>query len=206
MTPLVEGLIAGYGIAIPVGGIAILILDVALRKGFRRGFFAGAGAATADFLGAFAVAVAGGLIADALAPVSGALQTASGLALIAMGAYGLWRIHPRSAPPGRAEGSDGGDLRTYLQFIGLTIINPLTVAYFAAFVLGRGGADLSSWTARAAFVAGFSLASLSWQTLLAAFGSVTHRFLSPRAQVVVSALGNLLVVGLGARMLLRSFA
>ena len=206
MTPLVEGLIAGYGVAIPVGGIAILILDVALRKGFRRGFFAGAGAATADFLGALAVAVAGGLIADALAPVSGTLQTASGVALIAMGAYGLWRIHPRTAPPRSAEGNDGGDLRTYLQFIGLTIINPLTVAYFAAFVLGRGAADLSSWTARAAFVAGFALASLSWQTLLAAFGSLTHRFLSPRTQIVVSALGNLLVVGLGARMLLRSFA
>jgi hypothetical protein len=34
---------------------------------------------------------------------------------------------------------------------------------------------------------------------------VTHHYLPARAQVFVSALGNVLVVGLGARMLLRSF-
>jgi hypothetical protein len=45
---------------------------------------------------------------------------------------------------------------------------------------------------------------LSWQTLLAAFGAVTHHYLSARAQVFVSAFGNVLVIGLGARMLLRS--
>lgn len=206
MKPFLEGLLAGYGIAIPIGGIAILILDVSLRNGFRRGFFAGAGAASADFLGALAVAVAGGIVADALAPASGLLRSASGVALIAMGAWGFWRARRPPAAPAIRTRDDGGDLRTYLQFIGLTIINPLTVAYFAAFVLGRGATELSSWPARAAFVAGFALASLSWQTLLAAFGAVTHRFLPARAQVLVSILGNLLVVGLGARMLLRSFA
>jgi threonine/homoserine/homoserine lactone efflux protein len=126
---------------------------VALRNGFRRGFFAGAGAASADFLGA--LAVAGGIIADALAPVSGVLRTASGIVLVAMGAYGLRRIHPRLAPPKNTAVKGEGDLRTYLQFIGLTIVNPLTVAYFAAFIFGRGAAELSSWSARAAFVAGF---------------------------------------------------
>ncbi len=42
MTPFVEGLIAGYGIAIPVGAIAILIVEMGLRCGFRVGFMAGA--------------------------------------------------------------------------------------------------------------------------------------------------------------------
>ncbi|HEX9688763.1 MAG TPA: hypothetical protein VGB47_06815 [Thermoanaerobaculia bacterium] len=93
MKPFLEGLLAGYGIAIPVGGITLLILDVALRNGFRRGFFAGAGAASADFLGALAVAIAGGVIADALALISGVLRTFSGIVLVAMGAYRLWLIH-----------------------------------------------------------------------------------------------------------------
>ena len=73
MKPFVEGLLAGYGISIPFGGIAVLIGDVGLCKGFRRGFFAGAGAATADFLGALAVAVAGGILAQTLAPMSALL-------------------------------------------------------------------------------------------------------------------------------------
>ncbi len=202
MKPFAEGLLAGYGIAIPVGGISLLILDTGLRHGFRRGFFAAAGAATADLLGALAVAVAGGIIADALVPISGILRVASGLGLVAMGLWGFLRgrrpAQPAAVVPRLREEND---LRTYVQFIGLTIINPLTVAYFAAFVLGRGADELSQWDARAAFVAGFALASLSWQTLLAAFGAATHRFLSPRIQRVVSAIGNLLVAALGIRML-----
>lgn len=38
MSPFVQSLPAGYGIAIPVGGIAVLIVDAALRRGFRAGF------------------------------------------------------------------------------------------------------------------------------------------------------------------------
>ena len=203
MKPFLEGLLAGYGISIPFGGIAVLIVDVGLRKGFRRGFFAGAGAATADFLGALAVAIAGGILARALAPMSGALRVASGVGLIAMGAWGLWRNRaPKSAAARPAR--DLGDVGTYVQFVGLTLVNPLTVAYFAAFVLGRGAEELSTWPARSAFVAGFALASLSWQTLLALFGAVTHHFVSPRMQKVLSAVGNLLVVALGVRMIVSS--
>lgn len=205
MKPFVEGLLAGYGISIPFGGIAVLIVDVGLRKGFRRGFFAGAGAATADFLGALAVAVAGGILAEALAPMSEALRVASGVGLVAMGAWGIWRGRapksPAASPP-----RDLGDLGTYAQFVGLTLVNPLTVAYFAAFVLGRGAEELSTWPARSAFVAGFALASLSWQTLLAAFGAVTHHFVSPRVQKLLSLFGNLLVVGLGVRMIVSTRA
>jgi len=202
LKPFLEGLLAGYGIAIPVGGISLLILDIGLRHGFRRGFFAGAGAATADLLGALAVAIAGGLIANLLAPIAGILRVASGLGLVAMGIWGFLRGRRAARPVQIADPPRrGGDLRTYVQFVGLTIINPLTVAYFAAFVLGRSADELSRWDARAVFVAGFALASLSWQTLLAAFGAATHRLLPKKVQKVVSAVGNLLVAALGIRML-----
>ena len=68
MTAFWEGVAAGYGIAIPVGAIAVLIIEMALRRGFRLGFMAGAGAAAADFLYAALAAVAGGTLAAALAP------------------------------------------------------------------------------------------------------------------------------------------
>jgi arginine exporter protein ArgO len=48
MEPFLTGVIAGYGIAIPVGAIAILIVQVGIKCGFRCAFAAGAGAATAD--------------------------------------------------------------------------------------------------------------------------------------------------------------
>ena len=50
MTAFFEGALAGYGIAIPVGAIAVLIIEISLRQGFRSGFMAGAGAATADLI------------------------------------------------------------------------------------------------------------------------------------------------------------
>ena len=59
MDAFITGVVAGYGIAIPVGAIAILIMEAGIRRGFRPAFFAGAGAATADFLYA-ALAVVGG--------------------------------------------------------------------------------------------------------------------------------------------------
>jgi threonine/homoserine/homoserine lactone efflux protein len=206
VNPFVQGLLAGYGIAIPVGGIAVLIVDAALRGGLRRGFFAAAGAATADFLCALAVALAGGVVAQALAPAAVALRIASGVTLIAIGAWGLVRaaLRRRNSDDMPPRPDESTDLRTYLEFVGLTLVNPFTVAYFAAFVLGGSAGDLATGRARSVFVAGFTLASLSWNVLLAAFGAVTHRLLSPRAQVFVSAFGHVLVIGLGARLLLRS--
>ena len=43
---------------------------------------------------------------------------------------------------------------------------------------------------KAAFVAGAFLASLAWQTLLAAVGAFLHRRLSPRLRAGVVLLGN----------------
>ena len=45
---LLAGAVAGYGIAIPVGAIAILILETGLQRGFRLAAAAGTGAAVAD--------------------------------------------------------------------------------------------------------------------------------------------------------------
>ncbi len=209
MTPLLEGAIAGYGIAIPVGAIAILIIDAAMRRGFWIGFAAGAGAAMADFLFVTLAALAGQVLAVTLAPFASAFRVASAIVLIAMGAYGLWRA--RAAQVGQGQNGQGQALplqvrrtfaQTFLQFLGLTLLNPLTIAYFAALILGGSGGMLVTAFDRAAFVAGAVLASLSWQTLLAALGALAHQRLSPRAQRVTTIIGNLMIIGLGARFLL----
>lgn len=44
MSPFLIGLVAGFGIAIPVGAIAVLIVQVGTRCGFRCAASAGAGA------------------------------------------------------------------------------------------------------------------------------------------------------------------
>lgn len=206
MEAFLQGMLAGYGIAVPVGAIAILIVEMGLRNGFRAGFQAGAGAASADLVYAGLAAAAGQALALLLAPYAVPLRVLSGLLLIAIALNGLWKV-VRQVRSGdgqprvdSAASRPGGQGRVYVQFLGLTLLNPLTVAYFGALILG-GGVALTTLTARLFFVAGAALASLSWQSLLAGVGALAHRHLSPRFQVWTCAAGHLIVLGLGVRML-----
>lgn len=202
---LLEGMLAGYGIAIPVGAIAILIIDMALRRGFLAGFMAGAGAATADFLYAAIAVLAGFALLSYLAPYSTFLQALSSAVLIGLGCYGLvriWhqRIHSRAKP---IKSNVRSPLGIYTRFLGLTLLNPLTIVYFGALILGR---DLQTdWSAvdSVAFILGAGLASLSWQTFLAAFGAATRSFLSEKMRDYVSVVGNLIIIGFGISIILQ---
>ena len=199
-----EGVLAGYGIAIPVGAIAILIVDMGLRRGFPSAFMAGAGAASADFIYALLAAIAGATLAAALAPYAGILQIASGIVLLVLGGYGLWQAWKiDSAQKTTPLPEDNQSLwGIYLRFLGLTLLNPLTITYFGALILGRDAGATTTAVEQLLFVLGATLASLSWQTLLAGVGSLANQRLSPRFQRLTSITGNLIVIALGLRILL----
>jgi threonine/homoserine/homoserine lactone efflux protein len=202
---LVAGVVAGYGIAIPVGAIAVLIVDTGMRCGFRCAAFAGAGAATADLLYAAVAVIGGAAVAAALSDVQTPVRIVSAAVLVLMAVAGL-RKAGRAGPtvsgeeivPDRAELA-----RTYAKFVGLTIVNPLTVVYFTVLVVGMGVADSLTAAQGALFVAGAFVASLSWQVLLAGVGASARRRLPGRFRVGASVFGNLIVLGLAAVILLR---
>ena len=198
-------MLAGYGIAIPVGAIAVLILEIGMRRGFRPAFAAGTGAAAADLTYAALAALAGPPIAAALSSFTRALQLGSAVLLLAIGVRGLWAARRNAVNPEARSSLERGMLRTFWQFLGLTLLNPLTVAYFAALVLGRGPESSLSPAGRLAFVAGAWLASWSWQTLLAAGGAMARRLLSRRARQLTSTAGGLVVIGFGLRILAGLF-
>jgi len=203
VTGFLEGLAAGYGIAIPVGAVAILIVNTALGSGFRLGFMAGAGAATADLIYAGLAVLAGGGLASALAPMALPVRVVGGVALIVLAFWGLGAGR-RTPLTSAAEDRTGRAGPVYLRFVALTLLNPLTILYFAAYILGRQpGAQAGAATA-AAFVLGAGLASLSWQTLLAAIGGLARRRITPRFRTVAVAAGNLIVLALGIRILAQA--
>jgi threonine/homoserine/homoserine lactone efflux protein len=205
VTSFWHGVLAGYGIAIPVGAIAVLIVDVGLRRGFGTGFAAGAGAVAADLLYASLAALAGEGVALVLAPHALGLRVASGVGLLALGGYGLWKArHIGQGQPLKAtDHHHRSRLRTFTQFLGLTLLNPLTITYFGALILGDNPGATGAAVDRALHVLGAALASLSWQTLLAAIGALGKRHLAPRFQRATSVAGNLVVVGLGLRVVVR---
>jgi threonine/homoserine/homoserine lactone efflux protein len=148
--------------------------------------------------------VAGFVIAPALQPYSQALRVAGGLVLVLIASAGLWRMS--SLPSVQSRSAEGHRLtRTYLQFVAITIVNPLTIVYFTALIIGRspaGGPGLL--LANLLFVAGAGVASLSWQTLLAVLGSLAGKRISPRFRVAATVVGNLIVLGLGMRLILTA--
>lgn len=204
ITALLAGAVAGYGIAIPVGAIAILIVETGLQRGFRLAAAAGTGAAVADGIYATVAVVFGAALAIALAPFETALRIVAVVLLVAIAVRGLLSLRRPSTlatdgeaavMPADVEAAERSDLarRTFATFLGLTLLNPITVTYFAALILGLQGAEAGP-VEKAAFVAGAFVASLSWQLLLAAVGAFLHRSLSPGLRAGVIVLGNAIVL------------
>jgi len=206
LTSAIAGALAGFGIAIPVGAIAVLIIATAASRGLAVGLAAGAGAASADGIYASLAALFGAALGGTIAPWLADLRVVAALALAAIGVVGLWRVGqawraasagPDPAPsPARTGAGAGG---TYARFLGLTLLNPVTVIYFAALMVALPAIGATP-VERLAFAAGAFVASLSWQSLLAVVGAVLHRRTSSTGRIVLSAVGYLIVLGFAVRI------
>jgi threonine/homoserine/homoserine lactone efflux protein len=197
------GVVAGFGIAIPVGAIAILIVQVGMRCGFACAASAGAAAASADLAYSVLAVTGGAALAATVADLGEPFRWLSAAVLAAMAIHGLAKAR-RQPPVADAPMPRPREYAsTYARFLGLTIINPLTVVYFAAVVLGLGLAEDLTGGQAALFVTGAFLASLSWQTLLAGVGAGARRRLPRRFVAAAIVAGNLLVLGMAIWIVLR---
>jgi threonine/homoserine/homoserine lactone efflux protein len=197
-----SGIIAGYGIAIPVGPIAILIIELGLRRGFRVAFSAGAGAASADLIYATIAALAGTFLVSVLAPFASILRVGSAFGLIAIGAWLLYHGRDRSDRTRGAQLGATNCPQTYGMVLGLTLLNPVTVTYFTTLILGMRADSSQSCVGAILFVSGAFLASLSWQSLLALISGIAHKRVPAKMQAATFAIGNLVIIALGAAILL----
>jgi arginine exporter protein ArgO len=201
MRAFAEGALAGLGIAVPVGAIAVLIVDLAMRRGFAHAAPAALGAASADLMYAAIAVLAGTAVASALEPRQRTIELVSAGVLAGIVVYRTWRL-VRPVEVERSPGVGGGPLRTYGSFLALTLVNPMTVTYFAALILGLGPDTLGTGTDKASFAAGAGLASAAWQLLLAGAGAGLHHRLSERARVATALFGNLLIAAFAVRLAL----
>ncbi|MCC9305526.1 LysE family transporter [Kitasatospora sp. RB6PN24] len=198
---VLAGLLAGYGIAVPVGAIGVLLLGLSARRGWRVGAGAALGVATADGVYA-AVAVLGGhSAAKFLAPASTPLRWAAGVVLLAI-AVRTALTAPKARGGAVADNGPqvvaGTAARAYAALVGLTLLNPATMIYFIALVLG-GSAQRR---AGPVFVLAAFLASASWQLLLAAGGALLGRVLTgERGRLVTALVASALISTLAVRSL-----
>ncbi|BAL86857.1 putative LysE-type translocator [Actinoplanes missouriensis 431] len=192
------GVVAGYGIAVPVGAIGVLIAGLSARTSLRVGAAAGLGAATADGIYALIAVAGGAAVAAMIEPVAVPLRWVGAVVLLALAAWtarGAFRTGAEDISGVRSATA----LRAYLGVLGLTLLNPATVIYFAALVLGSGGAGGGVW-----FVVGAFLASASWQLLIAGGGSLVGRVLTGQRGRLITALTSSLVIAVLAVHLLTT--
>ncbi|HYF74759.1 MAG TPA: hypothetical protein VD864_18170, partial [Nocardioides sp.] len=88
---VLSGLVTGWAIAIPIGAVGAFLVTLAARTSFGVGAAGALGVATVDGGYALLAVVAGAAVADALEPVAGGLQVASGVVLLAIAA--LTAVH-----------------------------------------------------------------------------------------------------------------
>ncbi|MGW0854418.1 LysE family transporter [Streptomyces sp. NPDC002690] len=204
---LVAGLLAGYGIAVPVGAVAAYLVALTARTSLRVGAGAALGVATADGLYALVAVAGGSALAPLVEPVAPPLRWASAVVLVVMagrGAVTAVRHHrAREAPAAGTDRRPLGSLRAYLGLLGLTLMNPVTVLYFAALVLAGQGAAAPGSAERAVFVAAAFVASATWQLLLVGGGALLGRVLTgPRRRLVTALLSGAVITGLAVHLVL----
>jgi threonine/homoserine/homoserine lactone efflux protein len=196
---LVSGLVAGWGVAIPLGAIGVMLVDLGMRAGFRHASAAAAAVATADLLYAAVAAAAGTAAASLLAPHEQTMKLVAAGVLAGVAVLSLLR---------RGTADSGAALppahRLYGRFLALTAVNPTTVVYFVALIAGLPAVASASAPAKAVFVLAVGVASLSWQLTLAGSGAALHHRLPERARLYTALAGNALVLGLALRMALSA--
>jgi arginine exporter protein ArgO len=202
----ISGMLAGYGIAMPVGAIAIFLIRLGATACLCIGAAAGLGAASVDGAYALATVVGGHGFAGQVHAVAAQLHPAAGVLLAAvaawMGLAALRRYRASGAIPGVALRLRT-PLRAYVILAGITLLNPLTAVYWAALVLGRQTSAIGFTPAQVGvFVLAVLAASASWQLVLVGGGKVIGAVVaSRRGMLAISLASSLLIAVLAAQTL-----
>ncbi len=191
---LVAGLLAGYGVAIPVGAIGALLVGLTARTSLRTGAAAALGVATADGLYALAAVLGGTALARLIEPVATPMRWAAVVVLVAIAVRTAVSALRRNGSPVDDRGLTSPG-RAYLGLLGLTVLNPATIVYFGALVVGRQADAAPDLVSGIVFVLAAFAASASWQLLLAGGGSLVGRVLSgPRGRLVTALVSSVVIV------------
>jgi arginine exporter protein ArgO len=206
---LLAGVLAGYAIAIPVGAIAALLITLGAQHGARIAAGGALGAATVDGVYATVAVTAGAVIAPLIALIEEPLRWISVVVLVALGvmlALPAFRRRTTLVAPAAIDAPDATPeprprtttfRRLFVTVGALTLVNPVTVIYFAALVGSSTLAVDASVIERTVFVLAAFAASLSWQLLLTTAGSLVGRALTgPTGARVTALVGGALVIAL----------
>ena len=195
----VIGFAAGLALAIPVGPMAIMLINNTVNRGFRHGLVGALGMATVDGLYALTVFALGAAISVWLAVWGLWLNLLGAAILLWLGASTVIKslaiLRNNSQP--EATLLTGGLGRTLATFMGATVVNPPTALYFLA--IAPNVASLGyplNLTNVAIFALGVFVGSIIWQEALVLLGLAVRGITTPKVRTWIGVLGGFLIVAM----------
>ena len=204
------GFTAGLALAIPVGPMAIMLINTTITKGWRHGATGALAMATVDGLYAATVFFIGSAISSWLKDWALQLSLGGAAILLYLGASTLYRnlqLLRATEVTQKEIAREGSRAKTFAIFFGATVVNPPTALYFLALApsvsqLASNGLAIGGIV----FAVGVFVGSIIWQQSLAFAGvglrSITHG----KLRAWIGALGGTLIIALAISMAVRAFA
>jgi threonine/homoserine/homoserine lactone efflux protein len=205
MDILIAGALAGLGLAIPLGPMAILLISTTIKHGRQTGSFGAFAMASVDFTYAALVFAFGSAVIAALSDWVYPLRILGSVVLV----YVAIRILIEARKSAQIDTPDlanspASKFKTFAKFFGLTVLNPATAFYFVGITpsvatLSQGSAITSIFL----FAAGVFLGSVVWQFFLVFAATLTKSFTEHSVQRRIQYVGGFLILALAIGLLLK---
>lgn len=204
------GFAAGLALAIPVGPMAIMLINTTMARGWRHGSIGAFGMAFTDFSYAFTVFVLGHAVSSFFSQWGSLLSLIGAAILLALGLQTVFKNlrllgdSPEAVAPARAG-------KTYLAtlaiFIGATIMNPPTALYFLGITPSLTElANDNVWLAAITFAVGVFVGSIIWQEGLALAGIGLRKITGNKIRAIVGSIGGLLIIALAISLAVKALS
>jgi threonine/homoserine/homoserine lactone efflux protein len=202
------GFMAGLALAIPVGPMAIMLINTTVSKGFRHGAVGALGMATVDGSYALVVFAVGGLVASLLASLKLVFGLVGAVILLCLGiqtAYRNLKLLGKADGAGQASIEAGSVSKTFATFVAATVINAPTALYFLAIApnVANMGYQVTFITA-GVFALSVFLGSIVWQESLVLAGLAVRGITTNRFRAWLGLAGGTLIVALAVTIGIRA--
>ncbi|MGZ8463951.1 MAG: LysE family translocator [Candidatus Binatia bacterium] len=196
---VIQGILIGLAVAVPVGPLGLLCINRSLMLGALAGLASGLGVASADALVAGIAALGISLVSDFLIEQQFLLRLIGGIFLCVLG-YRIYRIEPAVKVPTI---STNGLLGAYATTFFLTVSNPVTILSFIAIYAGWHVPSLRGhYPAAALLMAGVFIGSALWWVALFAGLTLFRLNISNGFLAMVHRVTGIMIVGFGVVVLL----
>jgi threonine/homoserine/homoserine lactone efflux protein len=194
MTPIIQGMIIGFALAVPIGPIGILCIKRTLTSGTRGGLVVGLSGATADILYALVAAFGIRLLMEFIDTQQLWMRLIGGLILLGAG-FHLLRSRPDAQTTPKWESTE---TLAFFSTLALALTNPLTLFAFSAAFSAIGIQSLIADTSQVVrLIGGVSLGSFCWFALLTGLSRLFRHPLAAKGVYMINRVAGVLLMLFG---------